>query len=56
MLQEQLAKEQAARSKIRQQQVVSEVDKYRALIMARIQQNLLIDRKKKKYRLTWPLV
>jgi len=47
ILQEQLAKEQAARSKIRQQQVASEVDKYRALIMARIQQNLLIDEKMK---------
>lgn len=47
MLQEQLAKEQAARNKIRQQQVVSEVDKFRALIMARIQQNLLIDEKMK---------
>ena len=45
MMQEQLAKEQTARSKIRQQQVVGEVDKYRALIMARIQQNLLIDEK-----------
>ena len=47
MLQEQLAAEQAARNKIRQQQVVSEVDKYKALIMARIQQTLLIDEKMK---------
>ncbi|MAD02884.1 MAG: protein TolA [Pseudoalteromonas sp.] len=47
MLQEQLAAEQAARNKIRQQQVLSEVDKYKALIMARIQQTLLIDEKMK---------
>ncbi|MBB1344015.1 cell envelope integrity protein TolA, partial [Pseudoalteromonas sp. SR45-6] len=47
MLQEQLATEQAARNKIRQQQVGTEVDKYKALIMARIQQNLLIDEKMK---------
>ena len=47
MLQEQLANEQAARNKIRQQQVGTEVDKYKALIMARIQQNLLIDEKMK---------
>ena len=43
MLREQLAKEQAARAKIRQQQVLSEVDKFKALIMQRIQSNLLID-------------
>ncbi|WP_440053464.1 cell envelope integrity protein TolA [Pseudoalteromonas sp. T1lg65] len=43
MLREQLAKEQAARAKIRHQQVLSEVDKYKALIMQRIQSNLLID-------------
>jgi len=36
MLQEQLASEQAARNKLRQQQVGTEVDKYQALIMARI--------------------
>ena len=47
MLQEQLAAEQAARNKVRQQQIVSEVDKYKALIMARIQQTLLIDEKMK---------
>ncbi len=47
MLQEQLAAEQAARNKIRQQQVLSEVDKYKALIMARIQQNFLKDEKMK---------
>ena len=47
MLQEQLATEQAARNKVRQQQVGTEVDKYKALIMARIQQNLLIDEKMK---------
>ncbi len=45
MLQEQLAAEQAARYKIRQQQVVSEVDKYNALIKARIEQNFLKDEK-----------
>ena len=38
------AAEQAARNKIRQQQVLSEVDKYKALIMARIQQTLQIGR------------
>jgi len=43
MLQEQLAREAASRAKVRQQQVLSEVDKYKALIMQRIQQNLLID-------------
>ncbi|MBR8841482.1 cell envelope integrity protein TolA [Pseudoalteromonas sp. JC3] len=43
MLRDQLAKEQAARAKIRQQQVLSEVDKFKALIMQRIQANLLID-------------
>lgn len=43
LMQEQLAAEQAARSKARRQQVMSEVDKYRALIGNRIQQNLLID-------------
>ncbi len=43
MMQEQLAAEQAARSKARRQQVMTEVDKYKALIASRIQQNLLID-------------
>lgn len=47
MLQEQLAAEQAARNKVRQQQVVGEVEKYKALIMARIQQNFLKDEKMK---------
>ncbi len=47
LLQEQLAAEAAARSKVRQQQVLSEVDKYTALITARIQQNLLTDEKMK---------
>ena len=43
MLQEQLAAEQAARNEVRQQQVLGEVEKYKALIMARIQQNFLKD-------------
>ncbi|WP_105200493.1 MULTISPECIES: cell envelope integrity protein TolA [unclassified Pseudoalteromonas] len=43
MLQEQMAAEQAVRAKARRQQVLSEVDKYRALIGQRIQQNLLLD-------------
>ena len=47
MLQEQLAAEQAARNKVRQQQVLGEVEKYKALIMARIQQNFLKDEKMK---------
>ncbi len=47
LLQEQLAMEQAARTRARQQQALTEVEKYKAMIMGRIQQNLLIDEKMK---------
>lgn len=47
MLQEQLAAEASARNKARQVQVLSEVEKYTALITSKIQQNLLIDEKMK---------
>ena len=43
MMQEQLAAEAAARSRAKQAQVLSEVEKYTALITAKIQQNLLLD-------------
>lgn len=47
MIQEQLAQEQAARNRARRQQVLTEVEKYQAMIQARIQQNLLQDEKMK---------
>ncbi|ATC95190.1 colicin import membrane protein [Pseudoalteromonas tunicata] len=47
MLQEQLAQEQAARNRAKRQQVLTEVEKYQAMIQARIQQNLLQDEKMK---------
>ena len=43
MLQEQLAAEAAARNRAKQAQVLTEVEKYTALITAKIQQNLLFD-------------
>lgn len=43
MMQEQLAAEAAARSRAKQAQVLSEVEKYTALIIAKIQQNLLLE-------------
>jgi colicin import membrane protein len=43
MMQEQLAAEAAARNRAKQAQVLSEVEKYTALITAKIQQNLLFD-------------
>lgn len=42
-LQQQMAEEQAARERVHQRQVLSEVDKYKALIHQRIQQNLIVD-------------
>lgn len=42
-MQEQLEAEQAARQKQRQRQILSETDKYRALIMQSIQRNWIID-------------
>lgn len=42
-MQEQLAREQQARSKARRKHVLKEKDKYSALIMAKIKQNLLTD-------------
>ncbi|WP_091991822.1 cell envelope integrity protein TolA [Pseudoalteromonas denitrificans] len=47
LLQEQLAQEQAVRAKAKQQQVLTEVEKYKAMIMARIAQNFLKDEKMK---------
>jgi len=43
MMQEQLAQEQSARNKIRQKYVLTEKQKYTALIMGRIQQYLIVD-------------
>ncbi|MBU2917933.1 cell envelope integrity protein TolA [Psychrosphaera sp. F3M07] len=43
MMQEQLAQEQSARNKIRQKYVLTEKEKYTALIMGRIQQYLIVD-------------
>lgn len=43
LLQEQLAAEQAALNKVRQRQVISEVEKYTAMIKQSIQQHLLVD-------------
>lgn len=43
LMQEQLAAEAAARSRAKQAQVLSEVEKYTALIIAKIQQNLLLE-------------
>lgn len=43
MMQEQLAQEQSARNKIRQKHVLTEKQKYTALIMGRIQQYLIVD-------------
>lgn len=43
LLQEQLAQEQAIRQKARQKVVLSEVNKYQALIKAKIQQRLIVD-------------
>jgi colicin import membrane protein len=47
LLQEQLAQEQAVRAKAREKQILSEVEKYTALIQARITQNFLTDEKMK---------
>ena len=47
MLQEQLAAEQARRNKARQKVVMTEVQKYKALISSKIQQNLILDEKMK---------
>ncbi len=46
-MQDALAAEAAARSKARKAQVLTEVEKYTALITSKIQQNLLIDEKMK---------
>ena len=43
LLQEQLAQEQSARRKARQKVVMTEVNKFKALITAKIQQNLIVD-------------
>ncbi|WP_088331913.1 cell envelope integrity protein TolA [Lacimicrobium sp. SS2-24] len=43
LMQEQLRAEQAARQQQRQRQILSETDKYRALIMQAIQRNWIID-------------
>lgn len=43
MMQEQLAQEQSARNKVRQKYVLTEKQKYTALIMGRIQQYLIVD-------------
>lgn len=43
MMQEQLAQEQALRQQARRKQQLSEIDRYRALIVQTIQRNLLID-------------
>ncbi len=43
MMQEQLAQEQSARNKVRQKYVLTEKQKYTALIMGRIQQFLIVD-------------
>jgi len=47
LLQEQMAQEQAIRAKAKQQQVLTEVEKYKAMIMGRIAQNFLKDEKMK---------
>ncbi|PAJ72808.1 protein TolA [Pseudoalteromonas sp. NBT06-2] len=47
LLQEQMAQEQAIRAKARQKQILTEVEKYTALIKARIIQNFLKDEKMK---------
>lgn len=47
LIQEQLAREQAARQKARQKHVLTETQKYQALIKSKIQQNLLVDEKMK---------
>lgn len=43
MMQEQLAQEQTARNKVRKKYVLTEKEKYTALIMGRIQQYLIVD-------------
>ena len=43
MMQEQLAQEQSARNKVRQKYVLTETQKYTALIMGKIQQYLIVD-------------
>ena len=47
LLQEQLAAEQARRKKARNKVVLTEVQKYKALITSKIQQNLILDEKMK---------